>query len=249
MKLSLMSVCRYKACLFDMDGLLINTEDMYTEVTNEVLAEHGKPPLPWSVKIQLQGRPGPDAARKFLEWSQLPYTPEEYFAITSKKQAEKWPKTQFMAGALELLKHLKEHEIPMALATSSHKKNYDLKTAHLKYGFDLFGDHIVVGDDSRIPAGRGKPHPDIWLVALESLNTERRKKGLEDIKPEECLVFEDGVPGVTAGKAAGAHVIWVPDQRALEVLGGQEHEIISSRGEILPSLEHLDKQKYGLVRA
>jgi pseudouridine-5'-monophosphatase len=75
MKLSLMSVCRYKACLFDMDGLLINTEDMYTEVTNEVLAEHGKPPLPWSVKIQLQGRPGPDAARKFLEWSPAPIHP------------------------------------------------------------------------------------------------------------------------------------------------------------------------------
>jgi pseudouridine-5'-monophosphatase len=87
----------------------------------------------------------------FLNGPQLPYTPEEYFAITSKKQAEKWPKTQFMAGALELLKHLKEHEIPMALATSSHKKNYDLKTAHLKYGFDLFGGPYC---------GRGRfPHP------------------------------------------------------------------------------------------
>lgn len=232
-----------------MDGLLINTEDMYTEVTNEVLAEHGKGPLPWSVKIELQGRPGPDAAKKFLEWSQLPYTPEELFTITSKKQAEKWHKTQFLPGALDLLKHLKEYNIPMALATSSHKQNFHLKTDHLQYGFELFGDHIVVGDDPRIPKGRGKPHPDIWLVALESLNSERRQQGLEEIKPEECLVFEDGVPGVTAGRAAGAHVIWIPDPRALEVLNGKEKEIIGNQGEILESLEQLDKPKYGLVKA
>lgn len=43
-----------------MDGLLINTEDIYTEVTNELLAEFSKGPLDWEVKIQLQGRPGPE---------------------------------------------------------------------------------------------------------------------------------------------------------------------------------------------
>jgi len=48
------------SCLFDMDGLLINTEDLYTVCTNEVLREFGKPDMPWSVKAQLQGRPGPD---------------------------------------------------------------------------------------------------------------------------------------------------------------------------------------------
>lgn len=46
-----------------MDGLLINTEDIYTEVTNELLAEHGKGPLSWDVKITLQGRPGADVSR------------------------------------------------------------------------------------------------------------------------------------------------------------------------------------------
>ena len=44
-----------KACLFDMDGLLINTEDIYTETLNETLAEFGKGPLTWDVKIKLQG--------------------------------------------------------------------------------------------------------------------------------------------------------------------------------------------------
>lgn len=49
-----------RACLFDMDGLLIDTEDLYSIVTNEVLRECGKPDLPWSIKAQMQGRPGPE---------------------------------------------------------------------------------------------------------------------------------------------------------------------------------------------
>lgn len=51
---------RIRACLFDMDGLLIDSEDKYTLITNEVLAMYGKPDLPWSIKAQLQGRPQPE---------------------------------------------------------------------------------------------------------------------------------------------------------------------------------------------
>lgn len=43
-----------------MDGLLIDSEDRYTQITNEVLRKYGKPDLPWSIKAQLQGRPGPE---------------------------------------------------------------------------------------------------------------------------------------------------------------------------------------------
>jgi pseudouridine 5'-phosphatase len=49
-----------RACLFDMDGLLIDSEDLYTICTNEVLREYGRPDLPWNIKAQLQGRPGPE---------------------------------------------------------------------------------------------------------------------------------------------------------------------------------------------
>ena len=52
-----------RACLFDVDGLLINTEDIYTEVTNTILREYGKPDMPWSVKAQLQGRLFGEASR------------------------------------------------------------------------------------------------------------------------------------------------------------------------------------------
>jgi len=157
----------------------------------------------------------------------------------------KWAKCQFLPGAAELIQYLDSKKIPFALATSSNKVNFERKTGHLKHIFNLFGDHIVTGDDERIPKGRGKPFPDIWLAALKSLNSQLSKDETE-IKPDECLVFEDALPGLIAGKAAGAFVIWVPDHRALKVMNGEEHEHIKDHGEILNSLTEFQKEKYGL---
>lgn len=235
-----------------MDGLLINTEDMYTEVHSSILIENGKGPLPWSEKIKLQGLPGLVAAKTLLSWSQLPYTPEEYYAMTGARLAKLFPTAKFLPGALELLQYLKDNDIPIALATSSHSKALEMKTGHLQEnGFELFGDHVVTGDDPRIPPGRGKPHPDIWQVALESLNNclknqaAEKKEEFVPIKPEECLVFEDGIPGLTGAKVMGATVIWVPHKLAAEVLGQDElKKHIDGHGEVLGSLEHFDKEKY-----
>jgi len=58
-----------RACLFDMDGLLIDSEDLYTICTNELLREYGRPDLPWSIKARLQGRPGPEVR---LQYRPLP---------------------------------------------------------------------------------------------------------------------------------------------------------------------------------
>jgi phosphoglycolate phosphatase-like HAD superfamily hydrolase len=57
---------RIRACLFDMDGLLIDSEDLYTVITNEILQKYGRPLLPWSIKAQMQGRPQPEV-RLLLE--------------------------------------------------------------------------------------------------------------------------------------------------------------------------------------
>lgn len=240
---------KYKACLFDMDGLLLNTEDLYTEAHNSMLADHGKGPLPWNEKIKLQGLPGLEASRVFLEWSNLPYTPEKYYEQVTSRLALLFPSSQFLPGARELLMYLKEHNIPIALATSSNSTTFKLKTDHhLENGFQLFGKHMVKGDDSRIPPGRGKPHPNIWQVALQSLNEslkESQGQNFVPIKPEECLVFEDSVQGVASGKAMGATVIWVPHKSALDVIGKDEAEkLIDGHGELLVSLEQFDRGKY-----
>ena len=62
---------------------------------------------------------------------------------------------------------------------------------------------------------------------------------------DRCIVFEDGIPGVKSAKAFGAHVIWVPHPEAHAVLGDTK-ALLAGKGELLSSLEKLEKAKYGL---
>lgn len=231
---------RVKACLFDMDGLLINTEDIYTLTLNRILKEYGLGPLTWDVKIQLQGLPGPEAGKKIIETYKLPLTPKELETKNIEIQNDYWPTAAFLPGALELLKYLKSKNIPIALCTSSNKIKFKGKTSHLGEGFNLF-DAIVTGDDERIPSGRGKPFPDVWQVGLKSLND----KFNTSISPSECLVFEDGIIGVQSGRAFGAHVIWVPHQESLPFIDNAA-DVLQGQGEQLNTLEELELSKYGL---
>jgi pseudouridine 5'-phosphatase len=196
-----------------MDGLLIDSEDLYTLCTNAVLREYGKPDLPWNIKAKLQGRPGPEAGRIFQEWAQLPIGREEFYAKTRALQEKYFPSTQPLAGVRELLHSMAQRtnsKVEMALATSSMKANFKHKTTHLESDiFWVFApENRVLGDDPRIAEGRGKPAPDIYLLALETINDRLRREGRKDIEPQECLVFEDSVPGVEAGRRAGMQVVW-----------------------------------------
>ncbi|KAF1984790.1 HAD hydrolase, family IA [Aulographum hederae CBS 113979] len=224
-----------RACLFDMDGLLIDSEDLYTICTNEILREYGKPDLPWNIKAQLQGRPGPQAGEIFRAWAQLPITREEFLTKQSALQRKHFPTTQPLPGAAALISTLaatsstpsKTH---ICLATSSHSANYALKTSHLQSLFSQFpATQVVLGDDVRIPKGRGKPAPDIYLLALETVNEELRKAGEREVLPEECLVFEDSVPGVEAGRRAGMQVVWCPHPGLLNEYKGRVDEVLAGR--------------------
>jgi len=227
-----------------MDGLLIDSEDLYTLCTNSLLHEYNKPDLPWSIKAQMQGRPGPYAAQIFHDWAQLPLTHEEFIAKQSVLQRKYFPSTQPLPGVPELLSNLQKSEkrekaserTYSALATSSHRGNFHLKTEHLGPLFAHFDDSVrVLGDDPRIPKGRGKPAPDIYFLALETVNARirARNQGVRDeekekeITPAECLVFEDSVPGVEAGRRAGMQVVWCPHPGLLKKYRGREGEVLA----------------------
>jgi pseudouridine-5'-monophosphatase len=283
-----------RACLFDMDGLLIDSEDLYTVCTNETLRKYGKPDLPWNIKAQLQGRPGPEvrtrlspathplmlrelthnpqAGKIFHDWAQLPITREDFLHQTSLLQQKYFPSTQPLPGVRDLLKTLDANpNVHIALATSSNKNNFGLKTAHLEDMFGVFEQqHRILGDDPRIPSGKGKPAPDIYLLALETINQRIRKEGKEkEITPAECLVFEDSVPGVESGRRAGMQVVWCPHPGLLKEYTGREDEVlagtsimkqygVSSGGSEVPgkvgdgwarlhmSLEHFPYKSYGM---
>ncbi|CAK1358039.1 unnamed protein product [Cercospora beticola] len=220
-----------KACLFDMDGLLIDSEDKYTICTNEVLNEYGRPNLPWHIKAQLQGRPGPTAGKILFDWAQLPISREEYLAKVSARQKHHFTSCQPLPGVptlLQTLKHRTSPPVHIALATSSHSGNFKLKTDHLQDLFQVFDEeNRVLGDDKRIPPGRGKPAPDIWLVALETINKKLEREGKEKIRPEECLVFEDSVPGTESARRAGMQVVWCPHEGLLNEYKGREDLVLA----------------------
>jgi len=253
-----------------MDGLLLDTEDLYTVVTNEILHEYGKPDLPWRIKAQLQGRPGPEANRIFHEWAELPISESEYAAKNSKLQRRYFSRAQPLPGVPNLLTTLKntsDPHIQMAVATSSHTEPYNLKTLNNKGLFSVFEDeYIVKGDDLRVKKGRGKPAPDIYLLALQIINHQLKKEGKPEIKPAECLVFEDAVPGVEAGRRAGMQVVWCPHPGLLAEFKGREKQVLAGlMGEhkdeentqvpgaiddgwarLVPTLENFPYQSYGI---
>lgn len=126
-------------------------------------------------------------------------------------------------------------KVHIALATSSHAGNYKLKTDHMQELFAVFPERQkVLGDDVRIAPGRGKPLPDIYYLALDTINEGIRERNAvpgaeqeKEITPEECLVFEDSVPGVEAGRRAGMRVVWCPHEGLFGEYAGREEEVLA----------------------
>jgi pseudouridine 5'-phosphatase len=233
-----------------MDGLLIDSEDQYTWVTNTILRENGRPDLPWTIKAQLQGRPGLAATKIFRAWAQLPLTDEQFMTRQKELQAEAFLKCKPLPGVPRLLQRLQGahtetgramgrspvggggKKVRMALATSSHRRNYELKTQTMGSLFEVIPASCrVMGDDERVPKGRGKPLPDIYLLALKTINEAiaLEGEGERPIEPQECLVFEDSVPGVEAGRRAGMRVVWCPHPGLLEVYKDRVEDVLAGR--------------------
>lgn len=257
-----------------MDGLLINSEDLITLSINKLLIKYGRPTFTPSIRAQLMGIQGSMNGDVFHNWAQLPISREQFASESATQMRLHYPDCKPLPGAEKLLLNLScaqsassTDRIELALASSTKSHSYELKTSRLepKRLLSYFkSDRRVLGDDPRVGKGRGKPAPDIYLVALQSLNlaAECSKKA---IMPNECLVFEDSVAGVEAGRRAGMRVVWVPhldvaaeyQARQKDVLAGrtgivevgdywQLGEIDDGWAESIPSLEDFNYEKYGI---
>lgn len=136
------------------------------------------------------------------------------------------PQAKPLPGAVRLTEHLHQHQIPQAVATSSARRPFCLKTTHYQEWFALF-DVIVVGDDPVLQ--RGKPAPDIFLLAAQRLGAI----------PEQCLVFEDAHAGMEAALAAGMSVIVVPPPSVDKQLYREANQILDSLTDFEPHLWQL----------
>jgi pseudouridine-5'-monophosphatase len=208
-----------------MDGLLLDTEPFYTEVTQTIVSRYGHT-FDWSLKSQMIGKKAIDSARILVEALKLPIAPEEYLHEREAQLDALLPTAQPMPGARRLTAHLARHRIPQAVASSSRRRDFELKISMHREWFACF-QCVVIGDDPEV--NRGKPAPDLFLAAASRLGA----------RPEQCLVLEDAPSGVEAARAAGMPVVAVP-------YPGMSHEAFGGASQVLPSLESFNPALWGL---
>ncbi|XP_026761481.1 pseudouridine-5'-phosphatase-like [Galleria mellonella] len=214
--------------LFDLDGLLLDSETLYTEAFTTVCAKYNKT-FTWELKASLLGFQGHECAEKIVKTLDLPITKEEFMKECFKIYEVLFPKVQLMPGARKLVEHLHKKGVPIALATSSSKDSVDMKMQNHKYLLNLFH-HLTMGS-SDPEVTKGKPDPAIFLVCASRFPDKP--------KPENCLVFEDAVNGVKAACAANMQVVVVPDPRI-------DSTLLQDATVVLKSLEDFEPQLFGL---
>lgn len=203
-----------QAVLFDMDGLLVDTEHAWGEAEARVVAELGG--APWTLEEALASVGGPiiRVAQYIVDRTGADADPEEVGAAMVAAMADLLASgADHRPGAEALLDDLVAHGVPCALVSSSPRVLVDAVLA------SVGGDHFtttLAGDE----VARPKPHPDPYLAAAGRLGAD----------PARCVVLEDSVVGVTAAEAAGCYVVAVPF--AVPVEPGPRRHVVGSLAEL-----------------
>ena len=183
------------ALIFDMDGLLVDSETVAGEALALFLLRHGHELRPNTLEAAL-GRRLPEAVAMLAEAYDLPGAVDDLIATfdTMRLQALHG-NVLAMPGAVALLDWAAARGIPRAVATSSSRGHADVSLAEaaLAGRFDV----EVTGDEVH----HGKPAPDLFLLAADRLG----------IPAESCVVFEDSPAGLEAAVRAGMNAVWVPN--------------------------------------
>lgn len=212
-----------EAVIFDMDGLLLDSELLSMEALMTAGAELGYD-MPRGFCHSMIGS-SLDLCRAMLIAKYGPEFPIEQYVTVQERHLQALVadgKLALKAGVLELLDLLDQRGIKHAVATSSGR-------ARTLHHLDIVGivgrfEHIVTRDD----VAHGKPNPEPYLLAASRLG----------VSPDACLALEDSHNGVRAAHAAGMRVIMVPDLlHANEEMHGKAHRIVESLHDVIRFLD------------
>lgn len=184
------------ALIFDMDGLMFDTERLMKAGWEEACREMGFTLTEYHLS-QMRGGTRERSSRLFEEWFHGTVDYDQGRAIRTRYQRDHIEKygVPVKKGLMELLTYLKERRIPAAVATSTARKEasryWDMAGVTPYLTASVCGDEVT----------KGKPDPEIFLTAAKKLKTP----------PAQCLILEDSLNGIRAAKAAGALSCMVPD--------------------------------------
>ncbi|KAE8737733.1 hypothetical protein FOCC_FOCC016801 [Frankliniella occidentalis] len=210
--------------LFDMDGLLLDTEKLYKRALTEALAHYGHIYTP-ELQLMVTGTTEKDTVQILVNECNLP-SEEEFSKLFKSKSLALLVDAQLCQGTERLVRHLSKHNVPMAVATSSSKESIEVKTKNYKELFSLFS-HIVSGT-SDPDVKNGKPAPDIFLVSASRFPDKP--------EPGKCLVFEDAFNGVVGARCAGMQAVMIPDKCVPEEKKKAATLVLNSLLEFKPEL-------------
>ena len=220
-----------KAVLFDMDGLMVDTESLATEAFIHSAKKQGYDMTKEETLMVLGFTTksiyefwenyfkNSDVSGKQLVDDHYKYIENVLFTTGPKK----------MPYIEEVLKYLKENNYKVAVASSSNM-NHIINNME-KTGLKKYIDEFASGAEVK----NGKPAPDVFLLAAERLGVE----------PKKCLVLEDSKAGVIAGSSAGAKVIMVPDMfKPDDECKEKAYKIVNNLGEVINMLEENNNENF-----
>ena len=187
-----------EAVIFDLDGLLADTEIISLKVYQELLEDFGIPFTEETYSREYSGHREEENVQRFLDTYDLPWNFDQTLEKVYELEARILAKgVNLKKGAKNLLAFLQREGIPIALATSSSSVESRARMILDSNGILSLFDHLVFAKDVK----RSKPYPDIFLKACSDLN----------VLPENCLVLEDSEAGIEAAYRARIPVICIPD--------------------------------------
>lgn len=173
-----------KAVIFDNDGVIIDSIPIYRQVFKDILGYE----TPQYLTKKIAGRSDREVCRITVQELNLPMTTDEFFEKRQEKLAKKFPDSQLIPGADQIVHKLKKIGLPMALATSGNRSGQILKATNHKELYSNFN-VIVCGDEVK----EAKPSPEIFLTAAQKLG---------NIPPESIIVIDDALNGIIAANKA-----------------------------------------------
>lgn len=184
-----------EAIIFDMDGSLVDSMWVWKDIDIQYLGRFGHT-IPDDLQQKIEGMSFTETAVYFKERFAIPDTVEQIKADWNQMAWDNYrTRVMLKPGARELLDYCKENGIKLGIATSNSRQIVDMVMK--ERGIEGYFDCIMTSCEAK----KGKPAPDIYLLTAQQIG----------VPPEKCLVFEDIVFGIQAGKSAGMEVCAVED--------------------------------------